>query len=512
MTTKHKHKIDKVILEKVEQLFHKYPTIDHPLITRIAALQFTPDEFREIAIRFYHVIKHFPQFLAAMITNWDDTIARMPLVANLYEEHGNMRLDSIHVETFKHFLHQVGIGEEILKESKPSPGVLAYIRAIKNLCIQQQPLEGLAALGIIEDIVHRVSPIISHVGKSVRQDIEHVSHFDEHEVLDDQHSKEIYELLKCRTETDKELVIQGLTLGAYYHNRLYSDILEEVVGKDAAHVVVSKRPYYATHIEKTYPLQTGLAGDKRLKTLNRLYNPNSIGFIEQYLKEKSLQLLEVGCGGGELAHMLAKCNAEQLQVTAVDNSKAQITLAQSKYALANLTYRVDDVESLQKRGEKFDIIYLRWVLIYQPQPEVFLQNLIQCLNDGGVLIVEDNNPLSPGCFALEQEATLEFWSNFWRQAIYALTSVEDLEQSMLNSLDKLGAVIVKKALSQQVLQSKEDKEVFFLGMHESKERILAAGYPKEQFESLLADLWRLRETKHPINFVTNFQYAFKVSL
>lgn len=115
MTTKHKHKIDKVILEKVEQLFHKYPTIDHPLITRIAALQFTPDEFREIAIRFYHVIKHFPQFLAAMITNWDDTIARMPLVANLYEEHGNMRLDSIHVETFKHFLHQVGIGEEILK-------------------------------------------------------------------------------------------------------------------------------------------------------------------------------------------------------------------------------------------------------------------------------------------------------------------------------------------------------------------------------------------------------------
>lgn len=497
--------------EDIESLFERYPTTTHPLILRIAAMQFSHQEFQEIAIRFYHVIKHFPQFLAAIITNWDDNIGRMALVANLYEEHGKMRIEDVHLETYKHFLKQVGISQEALESSKPSPGVLAYVRAIKNLCLQQPYLEGLAALGVIEDIVHRVSPIISHVTKAEKQEIENVSHFAEHEVLDDQHSKEIYDMLVYTNQAEYEHIMQGLTLGAYYHNRLYTDILDEVVGKEMGQQPTAELPVLKT-VAKGYPLQTGESGARRLHILNQLYNQNSLVFIDRFIsteKQRQLNILEVGCGAGELAYALAQRHSDSIQITGIDNSESQILLAKSKEALPNLDFVVDNVSRLAQKKMRFDIIYLRWVLIYQTPVAEFLKLLEQCLQKDGVLIIEDNSPIESGCRSLEQRDILAFWRYFWKQALVALGQEEDLEKFLVDTMAQYSFKIEAKALSQHVLRSPEQKEVFFLGIYEAMPRILEAGYPKEQLELFLKNLWSLRETKYPIDFVCNFLYAFK---
>ncbi|WP_099353340.1 TenA family transcriptional regulator [Fredinandcohnia onubensis] len=202
----------------------------HPLFVALAKGEFSEEQQKEIALQIYHVVLYFPRFLSAILTNMSDFRMRMPLVENLFEEHGKMNEKYVHSETYKQFLKGIGISEEEMNESEPCIPVLAYNRALTDLCLHYHYLEGLAALGVIEEIVARVSPLVGQFAKNTYgNENKSLVHFTDHEVLDVQHANEIYEVVAQGYEGEQKRIIErGLKFGMYYHSRMYTDILEFV--------------------------------------------------------------------------------------------------------------------------------------------------------------------------------------------------------------------------------------------------------------------------------------------
>ncbi len=210
-----------------DQMFREEQIENHPLFKALGNNEFDLEQTKQIALQIYHVVLYFPRFLAAILTNMPDYKMRMPLVENLFEEHGKMNVTYVHSETYKEFLKGIGLSEQEIHESKPIIPVIAYNRAITDLCLHYPYLEGLAALGVIEEIVARVSPIVGlYAKKNYGSENKSLVHFTDHEILDVQHANEIYEVVAMEYEGQhKEAIDRGLHLGMYYHSRLYTDIL-----------------------------------------------------------------------------------------------------------------------------------------------------------------------------------------------------------------------------------------------------------------------------------------------
>ena len=216
--------------EAVSQLFTRNSVERHPLFLRLEAGKLSPAQVQALALQIHHVVDHFPRFLAALIANIPDYRYRMPLVDNLYEEHGRMKPHWVHIETYAEFLHALGVSRNDMNASRPLVPVIAYNRAITDLCAHHPFPEGLGALGVIEEIVARASVIVGrfaekHFG-SARGSL---AHFGDHERLDVGHANDIYEIAAPFFKGDTRPVVeQGLALGMYYHQRLYTDLLAEV--------------------------------------------------------------------------------------------------------------------------------------------------------------------------------------------------------------------------------------------------------------------------------------------
>ncbi len=97
--------------------------------------------------------------------------------------------------------------------------------------------------------------------------------------------------------------------------------------------------------------------------------------------------LDVGCGAGLLCEPLARLGAK---VTGIDASSEVIAVAKAHAAAQGLEidYRSGDVQALEGR---FDLITAMEVIEHVADPAVFLADLSQRLNPGGLLILSTPN-------------------------------------------------------------------------------------------------------------------------
>ena len=124
------------------------------------------------------------------------------------------------------------------------------------------------------------------------------------------------------------------------------------------------------------------AADKKFFTVPPI--EESIEIFKEIKDWNNLRVLEIGCGLGDLAAMVAKAGASK--VVACDYSKSSIQKAKETYVLHNLEYICDDFNNLHF-SEKFDIIILQGVLEHFDRPWKSLKYIIEnFLNDSGTVI------------------------------------------------------------------------------------------------------------------------------
>ncbi len=102
-----------------------------------------------LAREFYPFCFDFSLFLAAAISHMRDERARLLLVANLYEEHGDLDPSRIHPELFRAFVRALGLDPAALEIGEGTAGAEAAAR-VTAICRNGPAHRALAALYAIE--------------------------------------------------------------------------------------------------------------------------------------------------------------------------------------------------------------------------------------------------------------------------------------------------------------------------------------------------------------------------
>jgi len=110
--------------------------------------------------------------------------------------------------------------------------------------------------------------------------------------------------------------------------------------------------------------------------------------------QKGARALDAGCGPGFVtAELRARVGAAG-SVVALDESPRWIEHVRSRAAREgwdNVELVQGRVETVALAPESFDLVFLRWVLAFLPEPLAVLRRLAAALKPGGVCVVMDYN-------------------------------------------------------------------------------------------------------------------------
>lgn len=120
-----------------------------------------------------------------------------------------------------------------------------------------------------------------------------------------------------------------------------------------------------------------------------------VDILQDFEKNSSLKVLDVGCGDGTTAMFFAKLFPLWM-VTGVDVSVQSIAEAQKKQ-LPNCTFLAYDGFSLPFENNSFDMVFIAGVLhhVSHHLHNQLLTNMQQCLKAGGRLYLFEHNPINP---------------------------------------------------------------------------------------------------------------------
>ncbi|MES2040421.1 MAG: class I SAM-dependent methyltransferase [Pseudomonadota bacterium] len=138
---------------------------------------------------------------------------------------------------------------------------------------------------------------------------------------------------------------------------------------------------------ENYPLSSSERERHRLKMQAQALIPLSERMLSGAGIAHGAQVLELGCGSGEMTLLLASAVGPTGRVTALDSDPAQIKAATEKLADAgfcNVNFVLSDMNNFVP-GQVFDAIVGRYFLLYIADPEGALARMVRWVKPGGVL-------------------------------------------------------------------------------------------------------------------------------
>jgi 2-polyprenyl-3-methyl-5-hydroxy-6-metoxy-1,4-benzoquinol methylase len=137
----------------------------------------------------------------------------------------------------------------------------------------------------------------------------------------------------------------------------------------------------------SYVVRGGLEGRERLRVLARVMAPTTSALLDRIGVAADARCLDVGCGGGDVTVELAR-RCPDGSVLGIDVDETKLARARAD-ARPNVAFRHADVTRLPPDGERFDVVYVRFVLTHLTEPDVVAADLAKRLVPGGVMVVED---------------------------------------------------------------------------------------------------------------------------
>lgn len=192
------------------------------------------EDFFQTQMAFYHAVSYFSKPMSALASRIEHTCARRKLVENIYEEHGEMKKELFHENTFEKWLQRLKPDAQVNKRSIPLiPCVDAFNKTLIGVC-QIDPVEkGICCLGMIEFMFSYISKCIAEsVVKNGWIEKEDLIHYDLHADLDVQHAKDLFEITDKIADPNLKICREGMRLGAFIFKRLYLDLSLSIKAKD----------------------------------------------------------------------------------------------------------------------------------------------------------------------------------------------------------------------------------------------------------------------------------------
>ena len=155
-------------------------------------------QFRRSQEQFFWAVSFFSRPMAAMVARIPDARARLDILHNVVEEHGDFSRDAFHEETFRRFLSTIGSTAD-LDSLGLHPALRAFNAVLTASCVLDEMEVGIGCMGIIE---YAFSGISALIGKSVvdrgwvKKD--KLVHYSLHAKIDPRHAEEFFAVVEPR--------------------------------------------------------------------------------------------------------------------------------------------------------------------------------------------------------------------------------------------------------------------------------------------------------------------------
>jgi pyrroloquinoline-quinone synthase len=209
------------------EVLHQSGIQRNPYLQALADGSMSLDSFRRTQEQFFFAVTFFPRPMAALVARIPNPRARLDILHNLVEEHGEFHEEQFHHTTFQRFLTSIGSRLDAVENAAPWPAVRAFNGVLTASCLLDELEVGVACMGIIESAFAGISAAI---GKAVVErgwiKADDLVHYKLHAEIDHRHAEEFFAVVEPRwaDERGRYHIEQGLALGAYIFDRLYRDL------------------------------------------------------------------------------------------------------------------------------------------------------------------------------------------------------------------------------------------------------------------------------------------------
>ena len=201
--------------------------LQNPYLNALADGSMSLDCFRRTQEQFFFAVTFFPRPMAALVARIPNPRARLDILHNLVEEHGEFQEEQFHHTTFQRFLASIGSQLAEVEGAPLWPAVRAFNSVLTASCLLDELEVGVACMGIIECAFAGISAAIGAAVVErgwVKSD--DLVHYKLHAEIDQRHAEEFFAVIEPRwnDERGRYHIEQGLALGAYIFDRLYRDL------------------------------------------------------------------------------------------------------------------------------------------------------------------------------------------------------------------------------------------------------------------------------------------------
>jgi len=186
-----------------------------------------------------------------------------------------------------------------------------------------------------------------------------------------------------------------------------SEAPESIDDRSSLERVIQKR---RAHQEQYFNLIAGKLGKN--------YCPGrsweAIGHLALRLAPQ-IEVADLGAGEGMISQLLARRAA---RVWCIDNSRRMVEVGTElvkKNGLANLTYKLGDIEAVPLKNQSVDLAILSQALHHAQHPQTAVSEAFRILRPGGQLIVLD---LKAHSFEKAHELYADVWLGFKESALH----------------------------------------------------------------------------------------------
>jgi SAM-dependent methyltransferase len=141
----------------------------------------------------------------------------------------------------------------------------------------------------------------------------------------------------------------------------------------------------SAYVRRQYETETGLAARKSIYEEVTGADARQLA-LDAVAETAPQDVLEVGCGEGELADRIAQ--ELDTRVVAIDQSERMVELTNVR----GVDARIGDVQELPFADGSFDVVLAAWMLYHVPDLDHALAEIVRVLRPGGRLVAVTNHP------------------------------------------------------------------------------------------------------------------------
>ncbi len=226
------HDDPRVFLARLRQEVRSHTAVNHPLLTRVAHVPFTREDFKVLGLQHYALVGMFTTYLERLLIIAPDSDAKQWLAKVLVDEYGEGSDGKDHTTLYREYLMHAGATVEDLQSTPLHADVTGFVREHLRICTKEPFLVGLGAVGPGHEwsIPHMFPLLVKGLSRAGFTDAE-IDYFRLHMLQDEDHGAWLEEALAMyATGRDaQEKIRRGALLSLEARKKFWTGVQRKIV-------------------------------------------------------------------------------------------------------------------------------------------------------------------------------------------------------------------------------------------------------------------------------------------